>query len=67
MKHTQNDDGHFLDRSKSFWQSRTTRQLCHEDARQMVGNVSGFFRVLNEWATREACPLENGSEVTRDR
>ena len=67
MKRTQNDDGRFLDHSKSFWQPRTTRQLSHEDARQMAGNISGFFRVLNEWAVREAGHLESDSEVARDR
>ena len=67
MQHTKNYEGQFLNRSTSFWQPRTTRQLSHEDARQMVGNVSGFFRVLSEWATRDAGQLEDGSGVARDR
>jgi hypothetical protein len=38
-----------IDRTLEFWQPRTRRDLKPEDARQMVENVSGFFRVLAEW------------------
>ena len=38
-----------LDRTIAFWQPRTARKLTREDARQMVENVTGFFRVLAEW------------------
>ena len=58
---TADNEGQFFDHPMSFWQPRAKLQLSHEDARQMVGNVSGFFRVLNEWATHEAGQLEDGS------
>ena len=32
------------------WQSRTSRQLSNEDAREIVENTVGFFRLLSEWA-----------------
>lgn len=32
-----------------FWQPRTSRKLTEEDARQIIQNTVGFFRVLHEW------------------
>jgi hypothetical protein len=37
------------DQTLAFWQLRSARTLCAEDARQMVENVSGFFSLLTEW------------------
>ena len=31
------------------WQPRTALQLTREDARQLVENVTGFFRLLRAW------------------
>lgn len=31
------------------WQSRSSRPLTSEDAREIISNASGFFRVLAEW------------------
>ena len=42
-------DPAFLDKTITFWQPRTTRTLTREDARQMIENATGFFRVLAEW------------------
>ena len=42
-------DPTFLDKTVAFWQPRTARKLTREDARQMIENISGFFRVLAEW------------------
>lgn len=41
-------------RTIDFWQPRSGQPLSHENARQIVQNVAGFFRVLNEWAVAEA-------------
>ena len=38
-----------LDRTLEVWQPRTSRQLTREDARQIIENVNGFFRILLEW------------------
>lgn len=40
----------FLDRTLQFWQPRSPQELTLEDARQIVDNISGFFRILAEWA-----------------
>ncbi len=43
----------FLQQSQRFWQKRTDRPLSDEDARQIVANVTGLFRLLAEWAATE--------------
>jgi hypothetical protein len=51
----------FLDQTVTFWQPRTSRKLTREDARQIVENVNGFFRILLEWemaSQREAAAVE---------
>ncbi len=39
----------FLDKTIAFWQPRASRKLTREDARQIIENATGFFRVLAEW------------------
>jgi hypothetical protein len=49
--HEPTDD--FLDKTRTFWQSRTDRQLTVEDARQIAVNVSGFLQTLLRWNHNE--------------
>lgn len=46
-------DGAFLDRTAQLFDQRTGRKLNREDARQIVENVTGFFRLLAEWQNME--------------
>ena len=57
--------GHIL-RIRTTMASSCGRQAPSCRVRQIAGPVSSFVCVLNEWATREAYPLENGSEVACD-
>jgi len=34
------------------WQDRSSEKLTGEDARQIIGNVHGFFSSLSDWAMR---------------
>lgn len=43
----------FIDETLEFWQSRTTRKLNREDAREIIENISGFFKTLIEWEAKE--------------
>jgi hypothetical protein len=43
-----------IELTKAFWAKRTGQEFSHEDARQMVSNVSGFFKILTAW-DREDC------------
>jgi hypothetical protein len=47
-------DEAFLDKTIALFQSRTDRTLTREDAREMIENVTGFFRILGEWNRQEA-------------
>jgi hypothetical protein len=35
------------------FKNRTGRKISQEEARQALENISGFFRVLQEWAAAE--------------
>jgi hypothetical protein len=43
----------FLSRTLALWQPRTSRQLTHEDTRQIAENMVGFFALLHEWSVAE--------------
>ena len=70
-----NDD--LINRTIGLWQSRGRRTLGHEDARQIVENVTGFFSILHEWSraeavaaandNRERSPVHGTCEVRHDR
>ena len=54
----------FLDKTITFWQPRTTRKLTREDARQMIENATGFFRVLAEWDAKSKAASEPHAQGT---
>lgn len=47
------DKNRVLDRTISVWQLHSCRSLNHEDAREIMENVVGFFQILGEWETKE--------------
>jgi hypothetical protein len=61
-----------IDRTIAVWQPRSRRKLNREDARQIVENISGFFRVLSDWSRAEISANDNrdqrdAEEDRRDR
>jgi hypothetical protein len=38
-----------LEARRQFWEARIGRQLTLEDAREIVENLHGFFRLLAQW------------------
>jgi hypothetical protein len=42
-----------IEQTISVFKSRNGRVISEEDARQAVENISGFFRVLQEWVESE--------------
>jgi hypothetical protein len=44
-----NQPDDFLEETRVFWQSRSDRVLSREDAREIIVNMTGFFRILLEW------------------
>ena len=47
------DTGKQIVRTRQIWQPRFGNDLTNEDARRIKHNVTGFFRVLAEWARAE--------------
>jgi hypothetical protein len=45
--------GDFIDETIAIWQKRTTRRLTREDGREIIENMTGFFRILLEWDRAE--------------
>ena len=50
---------YLIDRTIEMWQPRFNRALSHEDARQIVENVTGFFSILSEWSRAELAQTGN--------
>jgi hypothetical protein len=42
-----------IEQTISVFENRIGRVISKEEARQAVENISGFFRVLEEWAEAE--------------
>ena len=55
-----------IDRTRTVWQPRIGRNLTDEDVRQIVENVSGFFKILRDWSRVEIPAPANdaGKRVT---
>lgn len=47
----------------AVWQPRLRRRLSSEDAREIAGNITGFFSTLVEWSRQEGC---DGTETNAD-
>jgi hypothetical protein len=45
--------GDFIDETIAVWQKRATRRLTREDGREIIENITGFFRILLEWDRAE--------------
>lgn len=59
------DRPELLDEAIRLYQPRAPRPLTRDDAREIVGNIAGFFSVVAEWERRartremaEAAPTE---------
>lgn len=48
-----NEAGKLLARTRQLWQARIGRDVTDEDARQIIYDITGFFRVLAEWSRAE--------------
>jgi hypothetical protein len=53
------EGGDFIDQTIAIWQKRTTRQLTREDGREIIENMTGFFRILQEWDRTERMAKQN--------
>ena len=51
-----------LEQTKQFWQARTRKPLSDEDAREMIENITGFFKILIEWDEKEKDQTNSSGE-----
>jgi hypothetical protein len=42
-----------IERTRRLWMLRFGRDLSHEEAREALENVTGFFAILAEWSRAE--------------
>lgn len=52
-----------LDEAIKYWEPRYGRKLTHEDAREIVMNLTGFFKILMEWDRRERAKAAEAKKV----
>ena len=67
MSSTSSGHRPLTEQTRVFWHIRTQRAVTPEDARRIARNASGFFRLLHEWAEREAHQTGSHSEAARAR
>jgi hypothetical protein len=53
----------FIEKTRTFWGERSGRVFSREEAREMVVNISGFFRVLAEWDRKARMEAAASSSV----
>ena len=42
----------FIRETREFWEKRTGQSITDEDAREIIANVTGFFKVIAKWDSR---------------
>ena len=52
-------DKQFLQETIDLWQPHYKEKLTEEDAREIIQNLTGFFKLLNEW-DKEQRKIETG-------
>jgi hypothetical protein len=53
--------------ARAAWQPRAKRELTREDGREIIANVTGFFRVLREWAARDRSARGDSGRQAEER
>jgi hypothetical protein len=46
----------FVGETIAVWQKHTERNLTREDGREIIANMTGFFRALQDWRQAERRP-----------
>lgn len=61
-RHSRRLSDELVEDARRVFQKRTDRTLTHEDARQILENLIGFFSVLHEWdRTKTGCEVSDDS------
>jgi hypothetical protein len=67
MRKLENDNDDFSASTIAIWSPRLGRRLSREESRQILVNVTGFARIVAEWARNEtaAIPGADNDNVIR--
>ncbi|WP_257554523.1 hypothetical protein [Sphingobium sp. CFD-2] len=49
VRHSRRFSDEIVEKARKVFQKRTSRKLTNEDARQILENLTGYFRVLHDW------------------
>jgi len=60
-------NGRFIHRTLELFQQRSTETLTQEDARQIMDNATGFFRILLEWESAKSERAEEEESTNEDK
>lgn len=56
-----------IEQTNRVFENRIGQAISNEEARQAIENISGFFRVLQEWAEAERSKGLQGPAVIPDQ
>jgi len=42
----------FIKETREFWEKRTGQPVTDEDAREIIVNITGFFKVIAKWDSK---------------
>ena len=59
-RHSRRFSDETVEEARRIFQKRTDRTLTHEDGRQILENLVGFFSVLHEWDRVDANAANGG-------
>lgn len=54
-----------VEETARFWSQRTSEHISHDDAREMIQNVSTFFGILKKWQLQKDGNLSPGERKTK--
>tara|TARA_B100000378_G_scaffold271529_1_gene262153 strand:+ start:1270 stop:1548 length:279 start_codon:yes stop_codon:yes gene_type:complete len=61
VRHSRRFSDELVEKARNVFQKRTSRKLTSEDARQILENLTGYFRVLHEWDRKQRTPKSEGA------
>jgi putative DNA primase/helicase len=62
MKPLPADYDNLIERTRQLWMQRFGRDVSHEEAREAVENITGFFAILAEWSRVEGCAVNDNKK-----
>jgi len=55
-----------IDRTRAFWAEKTGGIMSDEDAREILANISEFFRLLSKWDESKHRQTQRKGDASHD-